>query len=206
MMIKSVPEPDEKFIIRDDEHLGPRVDFRKIFGNDKPVELEIGSGKGTMLVHLAKSNPEINFVGIEWANKFYRYCADRIKRWNLVNAKMMRTDAKAFVLEGRIEPESLKTLHIYFPDPWPKKKHNRRRLVNPEFCQAAVKILIPGGHLYIATDHQDYSEQMAMSLKTVPELQPCDYDSPAGNAVLTNYEAKFVKEGRNIYRFAVKKV
>ena len=197
MMIKKVGELNENFIIRE-ENLGEQVDFRDFFGDGKPVELEIGSGKGTMMVHLAKSNPDWNFVGIEWASKFYRYCADRVSRWNLTNAKLMRTDAKALVLSGRIAAESVQALHVYFPDPWPKKRHNKRRLVNPDFCKAAAKLIVPGGHFYIATDHENYSEQMAESLKTVAEFQPCDYDSPAGNEVLTNYEAKFVEEGRNI--------
>ncbi len=198
------PVMDEHFIVLP-EQLGERVDFAAVFGNDKPVEIEIGTGRGTLLVYLAKDAPDHNFLGIEWASKFYRYCADRIRRWNLTNAKMLRTDARELVMRN-FPPESVHAFHIYFPDPWPKKRHHRRRLFIPEFCQALVRVLVPGGKVYAASDHKEYFDQIETNLLATPGLERCEFDSPEGNSILTNYEAKFIEEGRSIYRVAVKRI
>jgi len=198
------PIIDEKFLLLP-EQIGERVDFKTIFGNDHPVEVEIGCGRGTLLVYLARNNLDHNFLGIEWANEFYRHSADRIRRWNLTHAKMLRTAARELVMRN-FPPESVDTFHIYFPDPWPKKRHHRRRLFIPEFCQAVAKVLVPGGKLYAASDHEEYFTQIETNLLATPGLERFEFNSPAGNEVLSNYEAKFTKEGRSIYRIAVKKV
>src|SRR5262245_10534795 len=105
------------------------VDFSwsRLFGNDRRVELEIGIGKGTFLLRRAKQCPDRNFLGIEWAGEFYRFALDRMERWRMTNVRVLRTDARDFV--ERICPRaSLSVLHIYHPDPWPKRRHNKRRL------------------------------------------------------------------------------
>jgi tRNA (guanine-N7-)-methyltransferase len=200
---------DDRFIVHEEQldQVQSPVNFASFFDNPvQPVNIEIGSGSGTTLIHLAQVNPNANFVGIEWALPFYRHCADRLRRNNIPNAKMLRTDAKFLFMSGRVAPESLASCHIYFPDPWPKKRHHKRRTVDVQFCQALARTIIPGGKVYIASDHQEYYEQMESSLRSVPEFTACEYDSPAGIDVVSNFEAKFVKEGRSIYRFAVKKV
>jgi len=202
-MSKHAPILDDRFILRPEAITEP-VDFAAVFGSDRPVEIEIGSGRGTLLVHLAENNPDVNFLGIEWASEFYRYSADRLRRRNLVNARMMRTDARDFVARY-VRPETVRAFHIYFPDPWPKKRHHKRRLFVPEFCQAAARALVPGGKIYIASDHQEYFQMIETGILVVPEFSPTEFDSPAGNDVLTNYEVKFVREGRSIYRLAAKK-
>ena len=190
---------DDQFIFH------PESDIKTVFENDNPVEVEIGCGRGTLLIHLARENPGHNFLAIEWASKFYRYTADRIRRWNLTNAKILRTDARDFVMQ-KIVHETIDVFHIYFPDPWPKKRHHKKRFFIPQCCNALFRSLKSGGKIYAATDHKHYFDQIELNLTSIPGLTTCQFDSPAGNEILTNWEAKFKKEGRTIYRLAVMKV
>ncbi len=194
---------DENFILEDDK-LGSQVDLRRVFGRDGKVEIEIGSGKGRLILHMARSYPDRNFLAIEWANKFYRFTADRVRRWGLENIRVLRTDAREFFID-RLESESVDVVHIYFPDPWPKKRHLKRRLFVPEFCSALARVLVNGGKVYVATDHGEYFDMLRENLLAVPEFGVCPFGSPAGIEVLTNYEDKWIREGRDIFRFAVEK-
>lgn len=188
------------------------MDFDNIFGRSAPVEMEVGSGKGTFLLAEARAYPEKNFFGIEWANKYFRYAVDRIGRWNVANVRVMRTDAATFIAE-HIPDESIGRFHLYFPDPWPKKRHNKRRFFCDENLVQLLRILKPDGIINIATDHDDYFEQMtevagrAIEKKRVKAI---DFIRPAGaeegERVGTNYERKYLKEGRTTYTLALQKL
>ena len=102
-------------VILKEGDLNDKIDFSDIFGRHAPLHIEIGSGKGTFIVNQAKANPHVDFLGIEWASKFYRYAVDRIGRWNLQNAKMIRTDAAVFI-NNYIKDNSIDCFHIYFPE------------------------------------------------------------------------------------------
>src|SRR3954471_14719996 len=134
------------------------LDWRQLFGNDHPVELEIGMGKGTFLTEQAKARPDVNFFGIEWANWFWRYASDRLRRNGCTNARAVRAEA-LFFLREHVPDASISVLHVYFPDPWPKKRHHKRRLVQEPFMQQAKRVLAPRGRLQIVTDHQGYFEE-----------------------------------------------
>ena len=108
------------------------LNFDDLFGRTAPVELEIGSGKGTFLLSQAQAHPEINYLGIEWANKFYKYAVDRIGRWALENVRIIRTDAAVLIAEN-IPDESIDRFHLYFPDPWP-----RQGTINGGFSVTAI--------------------------------------------------------------------
>ncbi|NLF31083.1 MAG: tRNA (guanosine(46)-N7)-methyltransferase TrmB [Planctomycetes bacterium] len=184
------------------------VDFAVLFGNSRPVELEIGSGKGTFLVHRAKARPEVNFLGIEWANQYCRLAADRMARWGLGNVRMLRADAAAFV-QKRIADNSLQRVHIYFPDPWPKTRHRKRRIIQPPFVELIYRKLCIGGQLAVVTDHRDYARQMAWVIfgqrgfATVPF--PRTHGAGAGEVVGTNFERKYIAQGRRFFSLAVMK-
>ncbi len=186
---------------------GP-IDFAALFGNTRPVELEIGSGKGTFLLHRARARPEVNFLGIEWANAYCHLAADRMARWGLSNVRMLRADAAAFVRK-RIPDHSLQRIHIYFPDPWPKQRHRKRRLLQRPFVELIYHKLCIGGQLAVVTDHRNYARQIAWVIfgqrgfATVP--LPRMHGAADGEVVGTNFERKYIAQGRQVFALAVMK-
>ncbi len=200
--------PDIENIIVDSPQEGVLLEPAALFATPGPFELEIGCGKGGFLLARAKAHPEIRLLGIEWANKFFRFAADRMARWNLTNVRVMRTDAKVFVLR-HLPPECIRTLHLYHPDPWPKKRHHKRRLVQADFVEAAVRALEPGGTWLVQSDHQEYFEQIVGLLGTHGQLGEVDWSTVAPEVSPdwqgTNFEIKYVREGRDIHRAAYRK-
>lgn len=191
------------------EGLGEPADLRGLFGNENPIELEIGCGKGGFLLKQAKAHPERNFFGIEWANKYCKYAADRMGRWGLTNVRVTRTDARHFVIH-RLPPSILAALHVYHPDPWPKTRHLKRRLFSPEFITAATAAIEIGGRWAIQTDHAEYAEWIVERMTGRTDLEPIAFDDPAfgtvGERTETNFETKYLREGRPIHRFAYRRV
>jgi tRNA (guanine-N7-)-methyltransferase len=184
------------------------LDFPSLFGNDRPVELELGSGKGTFLLQEAAARPEVNFVGIEYEPKYHAYMADRLRRAGARNARTAAADAAAFVRE-RVPDRSLAAVHVYFPDPWPKKRHHKRRLVRADFLPQLERIVAPGGELRIVTDHPDYAEWIAAVL-AASTFEPVDYRPPLsaaeGELVGTNFERKYrLRDGRPFHPFALRR-
>jgi tRNA (guanine-N7-)-methyltransferase len=192
------------------EDIDSRIDFVRIFGRGGPVHIEIGSGKGTFLVNQAKARPSDNFLGIEWASKYYRYAVDRIGRWGLTNVRIIRTDAAVFLADF-ITDSSVECFHIYFPDPWPKKRHHKRRFISPGNLEHLIRCLKTGGQLKIATDHEDYfhviQEVITKQDKGLEEIQFLPtVGADKGEWVGTNFERKYLKDQRPIYTLAVKKI
>jgi tRNA (guanine-N7-)-methyltransferase len=141
------------------EDLDGKIDFIRILGRSGPVHVEIGTGKGTFLLNQARAQPDDNFLGIEWARRYYRYAVDRIGRWGLTNVRIIRTDAAAFLADF-VPDDSVDCFHIYFPDPWPKKRHHKRRFICSANLEHLIRCLKTGGQIRIATDHTDYFEQI----------------------------------------------
>jgi len=194
------------------ESLDGRIDFAHFFGRSAPVQIEIGSGKGTFLLSEALANPQINFLGIEWANKFYRFAVDRMGRWGVKNVRLMRANA-AELVEDFFPDASIERFHIYFPDPWPKNYHHKRRFFSDENLVHLLRCLVPGGIINLATDHENYFEQMTDVIRRAVKagtVEQIDFIRPAGAAegetVGTNYERKYKKEGRKTYTAAVRKI
>src|SRR3954471_17253122 len=160
----------------DVEKLPKPLNFSELFGNANPVEMEIGTGKGTFLTEQAKARPDTNFFGIEWARWFWRYASDRLRRNNCLNARTVRTEA-GFFLKEYVEEGSISVLHIYFPDPWPKARHNRRRLIQESFMPVVERVLTPGGRLSVVTDHANYFEQIDRVVKG-SKLKVVEYNRP----------------------------
>ncbi len=183
-------------------------DWQRLFGNPAPVELEIGTGKAGFLLRRAQAHPQGNFLGIEWANKFYRYAVDRMQRWQVTNVRMLRTDAAHFI-RAVCPPCSLTALHVYHPDPWPKRRHHKRRLFQRPVVDAAVACLVPDGHWAVQTDHAEYFAVIRELLLGHPELYEVPFDDPEFSVeaarVATNYEIKYLRQGRTLYQIAVKR-
>lgn len=192
------------------EDLVGRLAFGDIFGRGCPVHIEVGSGKGTFLLNQAKAEGDVNFLGIEWARKYYLYAVDRIGRWDLGNVRVIRTDAAFFIAE-HVADESVECFHVYFPDPWPKKRHHKRRFVSPSSLEQVLRCLKAGGQLRIATDHAEYFEAMREVIAAFGDkLEEIDFAPAAGaepgEITGTNYERKYIKDKREIHTVAVRKV
>jgi tRNA (guanine-N7-)-methyltransferase len=181
------------------------ADWVDLFGRKAPVELEIGSGKGTFLLARGRSRPGVNLLGIEYAREFCHYAADRVRRAGLRNVRLLRTEAEAFV-RTRVPDGSLWRLHIYFPDPWPKTKHRKRRLIQPAFVDLARRKLRIGGLLLLVTDHANYARQMAQVVLSQHGLAPVAFPKGPGagdgELVGTNFERKYIAQGRAFFSFA----
>jgi tRNA (guanine-N7-)-methyltransferase len=186
------------------EQLPKPIDLAALFGNTNPVELEIGMGKGTFLTEQAKARPEINFFGVEWARWFWRYASDRLRRSGAKNVRTIRAEA-SFFLHEFIADATLSVVHIYFPDPWPKARHHKRRLIQPPFVKEILRVLIPGGRVQIVTDHKDYFEQIEQAVRD-STLKVIEYNRPGsaaeGEFVGTNFERKYRRENRPFYAIA----
>ena len=191
------------------ESLHGEVNWQQLFGNDHPVEVEIGTGKGTFLINAARANPQTNYLGIEWANRYYKYAADRARRWGLVNIRILRCDARDFIAR-HVPEQSIQSLHIYFPDPWPKKRHHQRRLFTGQFVIAAVNALLPGGQMHVVTDVKEYFQIIEPLLQQCSQLQLADFQpretAQLGEWVGTNFERKYLAEGRTIYSCSATKI
>lgn len=175
------------------------------FDSPGPFELEIGCGKGGFLLARAQARPDVRLLGVEWANKFFKFAADRMVRRGVTNVRVMRTDAKVFVM-NHLPPESVAALHLYHPDPWPKKRHHKRRIVQDDFAEAVARVLMPNGLWLIQTDHADYFGHIREVLFRHPEFREVPWEEAAVKTADdfsgTNFEIKYAREGRNIYRVA----
>jgi tRNA (guanine-N7-)-methyltransferase len=192
----------------DPDSLARPVNWTTLFGNTNPVELEIGMGKGTFLTDQAIARPDTNFFGIEWAKWFWRYASDRLRRHGCLNARTVRAEA-LFFLREHVADASVSVVHVYFPDPWPKKRHHKRRLLQEPFLNETLRILIPGGRLQIVTDHREYFEEQIEPAVQASALHIIEYNRPGsaheGEFVGTNFERKYQREGRPFYALAARK-
>lgn len=182
----------------------PRVlDWQQVFANEHPVEVEVGFGKGLFLLTASQSCPAVNFLGIEIMRKYQLYAATRLAKRGLSHVRLVLADARLF-LRDHVAEQSLQAIHAYFPDPWWKKRHLKRRLFTPEFAVECERVLRNGGRLNVVTDVEDYFHVITELLTQHTRLQPLPPPDPKQPEhdldYLTNYERKFRKEGRPIYR------
>lgn len=185
-----------------------RLDLPSLFSRPAPIELEIGSGKGTFMVQESGARPEVNFLGLEYMPKYHAYMADRLRRHGRTNARTACADAVEFVTE-RLPDRAFQAVHVYFPDPWPKKRHHKRRLIQVGFLPELERIVAPGGELRIVTDHPDYAEWIREVLERAT-LNRIEYRPPAsageGELVGTNFERKYTRrDGRAFHPFALRR-
>ncbi len=163
-----------------------------------PLEIELGFGKGRYLLGRAAAERDRAFVGVEVASRYYRLVRDRAAARGLDNVTLLRGEA-VFLMATTLEPRQAEAVHVYHPDPWPKDRHSKRRLFDPETVDLVLGLLAPGGRLFFATDHVDYGAAVAELLAAHPAV---DTRSVAGwpGGPRTNYEAKFVARGEPIVR------
>lgn len=182
-----------------------------------PFEIEIGSGKGTFLLAYGESKPQVNLLGIEWAGEFFAYTADRVRRRQLPNVRVLHGDATEFI-RWRVPTASVGVIHLYFSDPWPKARHHKKRVIQHRFLADAWRVLVPDGELRVVTDHADlWAWDCAHFDAWCSEGSPPDrthtgpmpafamqaFEPPpgagAGELVGSNFERKFRIEGRSFH-------
>ena len=197
-----------------------RIDPRSWFADPSlPLELEIGSGKGTFLVQQAQADPATNFLGIEWAGEFWAYAADRVRRRGLTNVRVLHADAGEF-LRWRMPGGVCRVIHLYFPDPWPKTRHHKRRMLSDRFLADAWRALYATGELRVVTDHDEYWEWMeahfarwTAGMEAYGGSAPfarLPFETPGsaaeGEVVGTNFERKYRREGRPFHAATLRKI
>ena len=176
--------------------------WQEIFGNDHPIHVEVGSGKGAFVSGMAKANPEINYIGIDIQKSVLSYALDKVLATDVPNIKLLWVDGSD--LTDYFEEGEIDRLYLNFSDPWPKKRHEKRRLTYQSFLATYQQILPENGEIHFKTDNRglfEYSlvsfSQYGMKLKGVwLDLLASDFE----DNVLTEYEQKFANKGQVIYR------
>lgn len=174
----------------------------ELFVQPQPLEVELGCGDASFLVEYARRNPQTNFIGVERLLGRIQKLDKKGRRTGLTNTRGVRIES-AYFLEYLLPPHSASALHIYFPDPWPKKKHRRHRLINENFPALARKTLTPGGTVFLRTDDVDYFQQMNEVFTAAKEFSKVE--TPAALAeITTDFERDFNAEGIPTLRAAYK--
>lgn len=207
------PLPDDVVSNPESAWVNPYLWFPE---SSRALELEIGSGKGTFLLQQAAAAEDVNFLGIEIEREFFAYTADRVRRSGLTNVRVLNADAAEFI-RWRCPPGVFQVIHIYFPDPWPKRRHHRRRIVQDEFLGQCVRVLRPGGEVRIVTDHDEYwawiEEHLARWCATSVDVdrpfvrEDFERSCAAGDGELvgTNFERKYRREGRPFHAVVLRR-
>ena len=179
------------------------LDLAELFARAQPLEAELGCGDASFLVEYARRHPDRNFIGVERLLGRMRKLDRKGRRAGLANLRGVRIESSYF-LQYLLPPRAASALHVYFPDPWPKKKHHKNRLVNESFPALARAALTPGGAVYLRTDDADYFRQMTEVFSADKKFE--EIETPAGLAELpTDFERDFNSKGiqtlRAAYRF-----
>lgn len=171
--------------------------WKDIFENDAPVEIEIGSGDGSFLAAIAALNPSTNFLGIERSPSKARRLAARVQRLGTERVRSLHADASC-VVQTLIPASSVSAYHLYFPDPWPKRRHAKRRIVTDEFLSALARTLIPWGQFFVATDVYGYLRLIVTQVVSNPTFE--QRGTVAQHPGLaTAFARKYRAAGRTVY-------
>jgi tRNA (guanine-N7-)-methyltransferase len=168
----------------------------------RPWEVELGFGKGRYLLQRAQAEPEGRFLGIEVVSRYYKMVRRRMRHREIDNLLLMRGEA-LYLLATTVPPGTAQAVHVYFPDPWPKSRHQKRRLFDADTVDLVLGLLAPGGRLFFATDFAEYGGRVTELLEGHPGLEVERLGAwPEGPR--TNYEMKYVQEARPIVRLAAR--
>jgi tRNA (guanine-N7-)-methyltransferase len=185
------------------------MDAAAVFGRDAPVVLEIGFGNGDTLVQLAAAAPDTNFLGVEVHEPGIGHCLIAARAAGIANLRLIAHDAMD-VLRHQLPPAGLERINLYFPDPWPKKRHHKRRIVQPAFLELVADRLAPGGTIHIATDWANYAEHIdgvfaASGQFRCSERREHDGDRPLDRPV-TKFERRGLRHGHRIVDWRFEKI
>ncbi len=178
------------------------VDFRKLFNNNFPIHIEIGMGKGKFIYELASKNPTINYVGIERYDSAIVKALEKVIEKPLKNLILLRLDAN--YIQYLFEERSISRIYLNFSDPWPKARHEKRRLTNKNFLKVYEKLVKPNSELQFKTDNPDLFNYSLEEIRNYPlkitYLTSDLHHSDFSDNIMTEFEEKFTKQGKNIYK------
>jgi len=178
--------------------LGKPLDYTALFGRPAPVEMEVGAGRGDFLLRYAAARPDLNLLGVERKLTILRRAVNKIRHARASHIVLIHAEIR-HLLEEYIPPASLDAIHIYFPDPWPKKRHAKRRVLREGMPELLVRALVPGGHLHIRTDVEPYFRSIVELMGTCHLLAAAE--PPAAlEEIRTAYEDRFLRHGKPIHR------
>ncbi len=182
------------------------IDFAELFGRHANTVLEIGFGNGLSLADMAQAAPETNFFGVEVHRPGVGSLLVQVYKRAITNVRVSQHDAVE-VLKHQIADASLHRIQIFFPDPWHKKRHHKRRLINAEFVRLALDKLVPGGHLHVATDWEPYAAQVLDELSANAELENTaqGYADKPDYRPTTKYEQRGIRHGHGVYDLVFKR-
>jgi tRNA (guanine-N7-)-methyltransferase len=195
-----LPPPPPASLIHELPGIIERLDLPNLFPQVQPLEVELGSGDGSFVVDYAARHPDINLIGVERLLGRLRKIDRKGRRAGLANLRCVRLEASYF-LEYLLPPHSARAIHIYFPDPWPKRKHHKHRLINEHFVQIVRQALAPGGAVWLRTDDADYFAQMRAVFGASPAFQETQ-TPPALAGLVTDFERNFNQKGIQTLRAA----
>lgn len=206
--IRESLERQPELVVLDAEPL--RGKWSEFFGNDRPIYVELGMGKGRFISEMSARNPDINFIGVDMYDELIRRASEKAR--NVWSEKGVESPPNLALLRANIEhiekmfaPGEIERIFLNFSDPWPKSKHARRRLTHPRFLQKYIELLNENGEIHFKTDSQSLFE-FSLNSFAETELQLRNIslnlhkDGPREDLVFTEYESKFVEKGQNIYR------
>ena len=200
MQPSPTPKTEDPGVIYSLRSILEPIELASLFRQNQPLEVELGSGDGSFLVEYARQHPTHNFIGVERLLGRIRKMERKGHRVGLVNLRGVRIESSYF-LQYLLPAHSAAALHIYFPDPWPKRKHRRHRLINDQFPALAHTALAPGGMVYLRTDDEDYFAQMLAVFEASPRFRPVA-TPPDLAALLTDFEKEFLAKGTRTLRAA----
>jgi len=183
---------------------GEALDLLATFGRVAPLEVDLGSGDGTFLTQLAAQQPERNFLGIEQMAGRVRGSCKKVTRDELTNVRILRSEL-AYAVEHLFPPDSVSTFYLLFPDPWPKRRHHRKRIVTEHWLRSISRALTLNGIFRIATDHEDYFTWMQRRVQESGALEMVP-SSPWESLPMTTFESRFLEQGVTIHRLSLRKV
>ena len=177
-----------------------RLDLAALFGRKSPVVAEIGFGMGETTARIAAASPGTDFLAIEVHSPGVGSLLKQIGEAGLSNVRLIQHDA-VDVLRDMVPPDSLAAIHVFFPDPWPKKRHHKRRLLQPEFVELAASRLAPGGRLHVATDWQEYAEHVLAVLSASALLRNTEtgFAPRPAHRPETKFERRGLKLGHGVW-------
>ena len=183
------------------------IDLERVFGRAGPKVLEIGFGMGETTADIASRNPGIDYLGIEVHTPGVGGLLKRIAELGLTNVRVIQHDAVE-VLEQMVPPASLDGVHVFFPDPWPKKRHHKRRLIQPPFVSLLATRMKPGAYLHVATDWEDYAQWVLETLSGEPLLANtvAAFAPRPGHRPLTKFESRGLKLGHGVWDVVFRRV